>query len=61
MDNSSLNGENISMTFSTQPNDFYRFCRIRHKGKYWGNECKCTSVEFNSIELYGNLKVPKKL
>lgn len=58
---SSLNGENISMTFSTQPNDFYRFCRIRHKGKYWGNEFKCTSVEFNSIELYGNLKVPKKL
>lgn len=56
---SSLKGENISMTFSTQPNDFYRFCRIRHNGEYWGYEPRFTSVEFNSIELYGNLKVPK--
>lgn len=53
---SGLNGPNIIKTFNVIPNRFVRYCRFRHTGDFYtGN------LEFNSIEFYGLLKMPKSL
>ena len=55
-DDSSLNGPNLTRTFSTQKSKFSRYCRFRHTGEYWGYKPSGTSIEFNSLEFYGKLK-----
>lgn len=57
---SDLNGPNIIKTYEVKKNNFYRYCRFRNTGDYWGVKEKW-GIQFNSIEFYGQIRIRNKI
>lgn len=52
-----------NFTVSNDKNKFARFVRFHHNGDYWGyrpgSGSNSTYIEFNAIEFFGKIKIPK--